>query len=122
MTAAHVGSATPLSHVVLPGGLKICTLAVTLSASYATAGSAIDLSTSGLLGAALGFQTVTAGVFGGHITAGSSKYHCVFVPAASDAAATCLIKEHDNSAGADAEVSSTTDISTSVVRFTFYGT
>ena len=118
--SAHTGSATPLAHCVLPGGTKICVLAVTLSASYDAGGSILDLSTAGLLGAALGFQTVTAVAHAGHVTAASSKYDCVYVPAALNAPATGLIKVHDSSQAANAEASG--DLHATVVRVVIVGT
>lgn len=108
-----------LGFANLQGAEKIAIIKASLSASYDAGGSAIDLSTAGVL-AGNGFTTVTGVQFAGHETAASSKYECVFIPAALNAAATPLIKVHDNSQAADAEASG--DLHATVVRLVVTGT
>lgn len=120
--SANTVTATPLAFVNLNGGLKMALVTVTGTASYDTGGSAIDLSTSGNLGVAAGFQTVLGAMEADNTTAGSSKYQYKFLHAASNAAATGKLKVHDLSAASDAEVSSTTDLSGTVFRLLVIGT
>jgi hypothetical protein len=86
-------------------------------ASYDAGGSVIDLS-SATLGGFVGFSEVYCGQLAG-IAAASTKYQCVFVPAAAGAAATGKIKIHDSSAAADAEASG--DLSAVTFYFRFEG-
>ncbi len=116
--SAHTVSATPLGFVNLQG-LKAAVVTVTLSASYDSGGSVVDLSTSGNLAAA-GFKTVTGAMLLGHETAASGKYLPVFVPAASNAAATGLLKIYDTSQAGDAETSG--DLHASLIRLLVTGT
>jgi hypothetical protein len=90
-------------------------LLLTLPASYDTGGSVLDL--SAITG---GGFTKVFGVSQLGIAAASDKYRLSFVPAASYAAATPLVKIRDLSAASDAEVSGATDLSaiTTVVEVT----
>jgi hypothetical protein len=115
-------SATPKAFMNQQGGMKQLLCVVTGSASYATGGDTIDFSTSGTLGQALGFQTVTGCVLVGQDTAASTKYLPFFLPAAADAAATGKLKLHDITAASDAEVTAATDLSAVTFRFLVYGT
>ncbi len=118
--SAHTVPTTAIAFRSSNGGMKQAVLALTLSASYDAGGSVADFSTAGNLGAALGFTTVTGVSCLGHETAASSKYYPVFVPAASNAPSTCLIKLHDLTAGSDAEPSG--DLHASVMRILVVGT
>lgn len=95
----------------LNANTRKATLLLTLPASYDTGGSVIDLSavTGG------GFTKVYGLARLGVSPAASDKYHLSFVPAASYAAATPVVKIRDLSAASDAEVASTTDLSGTTV-------
>lgn len=104
--SAHTVPTSCLTHSVLPGGLKEAVLILTPSASYDAGGSTADFSTSGNLGAALGFQKVYGVTMVAAPTAADSIYYAVGVPTASTyAAATTKVKIHDLSAASDAEAS-----------------
>ena len=81
-------------------------LLLTLPASYDTGGSVLDL--SAITG---GGFTKVFGVSQLGIAAANDKYRLSFVPAASYAAATPLVKIRDLSAASDAEGSCATDLS-----------
>jgi hypothetical protein len=120
MSAHSVASVT--GCIVLPGSLKIVSMAVTLTSSYDTGGSVLDLSTANAtLGTAHGFTAVQAVLMGGVTTAADSKYVLNYVRAASGAAATGLIKIHDSSQAADAEATSTADLDASTVHIVVIG-
>ena len=84
-------------------------ITITGSASYATGGDTIDL--SALAGGGFvkvhGVSFVAQGIGG----AANDKYRFAYVPAASYAPSTGVLKIRDLSAASDAEVSSTTDLS-----------
>lgn len=91
--------------------LKTITFSVAGSNSYATGGDTLDLSMTAL-GKVHGFKARVDGVtLIAQPTAANSKYVPVYVRAAAGAAATGLVKIHDTSAAADAEVSNATDLS-----------
>lgn len=97
--------------------LKSVTFKVVGGSSYATGGDTLDLSAA-TLGKVNGFsKRVDCVTFGGINAAASTKYLPVYVPAASGAPATGVVKVHDTSAAADAEVTNATDISAA----TFFG-
>lgn len=108
---AFTVTATPKSFCNLNGSMKMAVVEITGPASYDTGGSAVDLSTSGNLGAALGFQKVFGASLMDCDTAASSKYFGAFLHATDFAAASGKLKLHDQAAAADAEVTAATDLS-----------
>ena len=82
---------------------------ITGSASYATGGDTINLSAleGGGFTKVHGVSFIAMGIGG----AANDKYRFAYVPAASYAPATGVLKIRDLSAASDAEVSSTTDLS-----------
>jgi hypothetical protein len=120
--SAHTVPTSCLTHTVLPGGLKIATMELTLSGSYDAGGSVADFSTAGNLGGALGFQKVYGCSGVGVATAGhaNSKYKPALVRAASDAAATAKVKIDDVIQATPAEASG--DLSSVVLTVIVYGT
>jgi hypothetical protein len=95
----------------LNANTRKATLLLTLPASYDTGGSVLDLSavTGG------GFTKVYGVTRLGVSPAANDKYHLSFVPAASYAPSTPVVKIRDLSAASDAEVASTTDLSATTV-------
>jgi hypothetical protein len=103
----------------LAGAMKMVAITFTGSASYDAGGSAIDLSTSGVLGVD-GFATVYGVAQIGCSASTSGKYRLTFLPAASDAAATGKIYITDIEQATPAEVSG--NLSTTTFRVIVYGT
>lgn len=101
--SAH--TVTAVVDVIPVGNAKMVILEATGSPSYDSGGSVLDLSTSeATLGTWAGFAKVYTCSMQA-VAAASSKYDCVYVPAASYAPATGLVKIHDTSQAADAEAS-----------------
>jgi hypothetical protein len=93
------------------GAAKRVTFTATGTASYDTAGSVLNLATSGVLGIN-GFSAVHGVKLVGVAAAASDRYVCTYVRAAAGAPATGKLKVRDaDDATAMIEVSSTTDLS-----------
>jgi hypothetical protein len=100
------------------GRMKKVIFSSTGTASYDTGGSAVDLSTAGVLGT-LGFGTVLGVQQIDCDTAASSKYLIFYLHGSGPTNG--LLKVHDSSAASDAEISSTTDIHATTWRFVAWG-
>lgn len=117
---------TPVSVVSCPMDIqgKRAVITATLSASYDTGGSLIDLSSANaiMLAGNGGFVTVSGVEMVGVSPHASDKYRIAFIPGAALGPALGKLKIRDLSAASDAEVSSTTDLSATTVTLVVYGT
>lgn len=124
--SAFVITAVKMISVGGPGGCKRALVRATGTASYDTGGSIIALGSGNTVLTGLNneayFTTVLGVVPVGVGTAASDVYRLQYVNAAADAAATGLLKVRDLAAAADAEVSSTTDLSATTWTFEVFGT
>jgi hypothetical protein len=111
--SAHTLASTVDTSLAL-GGIKVALITVTLTASYNTNGSTLDLSSI--------FPSKCYGLMQSSVAPhGSAKYHASYVPAALYDAATGKVKILDVTTDPGAEVSSTTDLSATTMVFMAVG-
>jgi hypothetical protein len=108
------------------GAQKRAVLSVTGTASYDTGGSALDLSSANTTLTGLNAMAAFTRVDGINVVGvnphASGKYHAAHVRASSGAPATGKLKLYDVTTDPGAEVSSTTDLSSTTFFLEVFGT